>query len=237
MSEIWSKMHIGRHVNCRLFLWDCNETWIFSTDFRKILKYQNSWKSVQWEQSCSMRANRHTYMTKLIVDFQNFPIAPKNPIWQTKKTEFILSDFIANGILTAEVFNNFLWAPKEVKEIVAGRNFCPQDSVLRQFNSGNMQVDCYIISDTVIFIQCATSRKVAGSVPDGVIGIFHWHNPSVPTMALGLTQPLTETSTRNISWGKGGGCLGLTTLPPSCADCLQIWEPQSPGNLRVCPGL
>ena len=35
---------------------------------------------------------------------------------------------------------------------------------------------------------CATSRKVAGSVPNGVIGIFHWHNPSGRTMALGLTQ-------------------------------------------------
>jgi len=22
--------------------------------------------------------------------------------------------------------------------------------------------------------HCATSRKVAGSIPDGVIGIFHW---------------------------------------------------------------
>jgi len=42
-------------------------------------------------------------------------------------------------------------------------------------------------------------------------------------MALGLTQPLTETSTRTISWGKGSRCLGLTTLPPSCADCLEIW--------------
>ena len=49
--------------------------------------------------------------------------------------------------------------------------------------------------------HCATSRKVAGSVPDGVIGIFHWHNPSCCTMALGSTQPLTEIGTRNISWG------------------------------------
>ena len=32
---------------------------------------------------------------------------------------------------------------------------------------------------------CATNRKVAGSIPDGVIGIF---------------QPLTEMSTRIISW-------------------------------------
>jgi hypothetical protein len=42
-------------------------------------------------------------------------------------------------------------------------------------------------------------------------------------MTLGLTQPLTEMSTRNISWG-GGKCgwfVGLTFLP-SCADCLEI---------------
>jgi len=39
------------------------------------------------------------------------------------------------------------------------------------------------------------------------------------TMALGLTQPLIEMRTRNISWGgKGSQCMGLTTLPPSCAD-------------------
>ena len=37
--------------------------------------------------------------------------------------------------------------------------------------------------------------------------------------------------------GKGGWCVGLTTLPPSCADCLEIWEPQPPGTLRACPGL
>ena len=37
--------------------------------------------------------------------------------------------------------------------------------------------------------------------------------------------------------GKGGRCVGLTTLPPSCADCLKIWEPQPPGTLRTCPGM
>ena len=48
---------------------------------------------------------------------------------------------------------------------------------------------------------CATNRKVTGSIPDGVIGIFHWHNPSDRAMTLGSTQPLTEMSTRRISWG------------------------------------
>ena len=42
--------------------------------------------------------------------------------------------------------------------------------------------------------HCATNRKVAGSIPDGVIGIFHWHNPSGRTMALELNQPITEMS-------------------------------------------
>jgi hypothetical protein len=50
--------------------------------------------------------------------------------------------------------------------------------------------------------HCATSRKVAGSIPDGVIWFFHWHNPSGRTMALALSQPLTEISTRNVSWGQ-----------------------------------
>ena len=59
-------------------------------------------------------------------------------------------------------------------------------------------------------------------------------------MALGLTQPLTEMNTRNISWrgeGKGGRCVRLTTLPLSCADCLEIWEPELTGTLCECPGL
>ena len=41
----------------------------------------------------------------------------------------------------------------------------------------------------------------AGLTPDGVIGTFHGRNPSGRSMALRLTQPLTEMSTRNISCG------------------------------------
>ena len=49
--------------------------------------------------------------------------------------------------------------------------------------------------------HCARSPKFAGSIPDGVSGIFHWLNPSGRTMALGSIQPLTAMSTRNTSWG------------------------------------
>jgi hypothetical protein len=39
--------------------------------------------------------------------------------------------------------------------------------------------------------------------------------------------------------GKGGRCIGLTTLPPSCADCLEIWDLNLLVSLRpvqVCNG-
>jgi hypothetical protein len=49
---------------------------------------------------------------------------------------------------------------------------------------------------------CATNRKIAGSIPASVSGIFHWpkENPPDRTVALGSTQPLTEMNTRSISW-------------------------------------
>jgi hypothetical protein len=58
---------------------------------------------------------------------------------------------------------------------------------------------------------------------------YHRLNPFGRTVALGLTQPLTEMSIR----GKGGRGLGFITLPPSCADCLEIWEPQPAGTLQA----
>jgi hypothetical protein len=91
----------------------------------------------------------------------------------------------------------------------------------------------------------ARSWKATGSIGDGVIGIFHWLNPFGRTMALGSTSPLTEMSTKSISWGGGGGgkggrCVGLTTLPPSCANCLDIlgasnsWNPQGLSRPVMC---
>jgi len=58
-------------------------------------------------------------------------------------------------------------------------------------------------------------------------------------MALGSTQPLTEMSTRSISWGKGGRCVRPTTLPPSRAFVmksgnLNFLEPS--GRLQACNG-
>jgi hypothetical protein len=37
--------------------------------------------------------------------------------------------------------------------------------------------------------------------------------------------------------GKGGPCVGLTTLPLSCADCIEIWEPETPETFRDFQGM
>jgi hypothetical protein len=58
----------------------------------------------------------------------------------------------------------------------------------------------------------------------------------------GVTFFIDSASNRNegqeyLLGGKGGRRIGLTTLPPSCADCLEIWKPQTPGTLRACSDL
>ena len=89
--------------------------------------------------------------------------------------------------------------------------------------------------------HCATSRKVAGSIPNGVNGIFHLHNPSSRTISLGLTQPLTEMSTRNVSCRvKAAGAYGWQpyylhvsiVLKPGSFNLL---EPSGP--VQACNGI
>jgi hypothetical protein len=71
--------------------------------------------------------------------------------------------------------------------------------------------------------HCASNRKVAGSILDGVIGFCSVTILLVALWSWGRLRLLTEMSTRSISWGKGGRCVRLTTLPPSCADCLKTF--------------
>jgi hypothetical protein len=59
-------------------------------------------------------------------------------------------------------------------------------------------------------------RKVAGLIPDEVIGFFDLPNPSSRTMALGSSQPLTEITTRNLPGGKGRPERKADNLTASC---------------------
>ena len=86
--------------------------------------------------------------------------------------------------------------------------------------------------------HCATSRKVAGSIPSVVIGIFHWHNPSDP----GVDSVCNRNEYQEYFLeGKGCRCLWLTSLPPSCAPivlksgCLKYLEPSGP--VQACNGI
>ena len=90
------------------------------------------------------------------------------------------------------------------------------------------------------FKCCATNRKVAGSIPASVTGIFHCHKflPIAlwPWARHSLQQKWVPGA---FPGGKGGPCLRLTTLPPSCAVImkfgnLNFLEPSGP--LRACNG-
>ena len=87
---------------------------------------------------------------------------------------------------------------------------------------------------------CATNRKVAGSIPARVIGIFI----DIKSFRSHCGPGVDSASNRNeyqgyFLWGKGGRCVRLTTLPPSCAVVtksgnLNFLEPSGP--LRACNG-
>jgi hypothetical protein len=68
-------------------------------------------------------------------------------------------------------------------------------NIYNKFLGGHLMQNC----EKKTIYNDATNREVAGSIPDGVIWIFHRHNPFGRTMALGLTQPLTEMSTSSTS--------------------------------------
>jgi hypothetical protein len=72
----------------------------------------------------------------------------------------------------------------------------------------------------------ATCRQVTRLIPDG------------PQYGPGVHSASYRNEYQGcLLQGKNGRWLGLTTLPPSCADCREIWELQPRGTLRASPGL
>ena len=89
--------------------------------------------------------------------------------------------------------------------------------------------------------HCATSRKSLVRFP--MVSLEFFIDIILPAA---LWTVIVSALNRNeyqeyFLGGKGGRCLGLTTLPPSCADCLEIcgpstsWYPQ--GLFRSAQGL
>ena len=87
---------------------------------------------------------------------------------------------------------------------------------------------------------CATSRKVAGSIPHSVCSFFI----DIKIFRSHYGPGVDSVSNRNeyqeyFLGGKGGRCVSLTTLPPPCAVVkksgnLNFLEPSAP--LRACNG-
>ena len=81
---------------------------------------------------------------------------------------------------------------------------------------------------------CATNRKVAGSIPDGVIEIFRSHyKPGVDSVSK------RNEYQEDFLGGKCGRCVRLATLPTSCAVVitsgnLNFVKPSGP--LQTCNG-
>ena len=80
-------------------------------------------------------------------------------------------------------------------------------AILRQYSPSLKPFIVKLITsmNLSLLVHCtshyATTRQVAGYIPDGVIGIFHLHDPTGHTVALGSTHPLTEMSNSDISCG------------------------------------
>jgi hypothetical protein len=84
------------------------------------------------------------------------------------------------------------------------------------------------MTDSFFLWACATSRKVPGSIPGRVTGDFFRIIRQVHVLGV---DSASKNEYQDVPGGKGGRCEGVTTLPPSCAECLEIWEPKPPGPL------
>jgi hypothetical protein len=66
----------------------------------------------------------------------------------------------------------------------------------------------------------------------------HWNFLFRPLYDPGVDSASNRNKYQEYFLGsKDGRCVGLSTLPLSCTDCLEIWEPQPPGTLRAHAGI
>ena len=82
--------------------------------------------------------------------------------------------------------------------------------------------------------HCATSRKVTVLFP--IVSLESFVDVILPAALWPWGRlSLNRNEFQEYFLGaKGGRCVGQSTLAPSCADCLGIWEPQPLGILSTC---
>jgi hypothetical protein len=106
-------------------------------------------------------------------------------------------------------------------------------------------IPCFILVSSTTWSQLPLSHKSTSqshswlTIPSTVFISGMQTNVLYPLLpcTMHATCPASlEIRTASITYSCGRW-VGLTTLPHSCTDCLEIWEPQLPGNFGACPGL
>jgi hypothetical protein len=97
-------LYTGLHVKQPLLLSNVYKTLIFKTNFRKILKYQISLKTVYWEKSGSMRTHTQTDeqadTTKLTVAFAIFATVPESSYYSKACGQYRMNQRYSNNVWT-----------------------------------------------------------------------------------------------------------------------------------------
>jgi len=104
----------------------------------------------------------------------------------------------------------------------------PKDSLPRDFNN-------YLFNskiNTLVNSNSASHWHISNCDYNRILRIFVNQNGS------GVDSASNRNDYQDYFLGvESSRCVELTNVPSSCADCLEKWEPQSPGTLRASPGL
>ena len=133
------------------FLSDFNEAWIFLVDFRQILEYQISWKSVLWESSCFLcgqtdgrtgrQADRQTWRRKKSL-FAKLRKAPKIAALTDNATQSNRCACVTFKRCSQSHLTIF-----QVPSFQQGANWCRTEKLTVSFLCRN----CYVIKNCIQF--------------------------------------------------------------------------------------